>query len=101
GDRTEIGWMVYHDIIVKPAGKLSGNARIALFGTPGYNSRIYAFENDVLYAYSFPLYHNKGIRTYLNLRYRLGRRMDVWLRYATFVYRGVEEVGSGLDAIDG
>jgi len=102
GDVTEIGWMAYQDVIFKPmAGKLSGNARIALFGTPGYNSRIYAFENNVLYAYSFPLYHNYGIRTYLNLRYRFGRRMDVWLRFATFVYRGAEEVGSGLDTIEG
>ncbi|WP_353195477.1 hypothetical protein [Parapedobacter defluvii] len=102
GDATEIGWMVYQDIIFKPMnGNLSGNARIALFSTPGYNSRVYAFENDVLYAYSFPLYHNDGVRAYVNLRYRFGRKMDVWLRYATFIYRGVEEVGSGLDAIEG
>lgn len=102
GDVTEIGWMAYQDVIFKPmAGKLSGNTRIALFGTPGYNSRIYAFENNVLYAYSFPLYHNDGIRTYLNLRYRFGRGMDVWLRFATFVYRGAGEVGSGLDTIEG
>lgn len=102
GDATEIGWMFYQDVIFKPmTGKLGGNARIALFGTPGYNSRIYAFENDVLYAYSFPLYHNDGIRTYLNLRYRFGGSMDVWLRYASFIYLGVEEIGSGLDAIEG
>lgn len=102
GDVTETGWMAYQDVLFKPmAGKLSGNARVALFSTPGYNSRIYAFENDVLYAYSFPLYHNDGIRTYVNLRYRFGRKMDVWLRYATFIYRDVDEVGSGLDAIDG
>lgn len=102
GDPTEIGWMAYHDVIFKPMnGRLSGNVRMAWFGTPGYNSRIYAFENDVLYAYSFPLYHNRGIRTYANLRCRFGRKMDLWLRYATFVYRGVDEVGSGLDAIEG
>ncbi|MBK1441847.1 helix-hairpin-helix domain-containing protein [Parapedobacter sp. ISTM3] len=102
GEASELGWMVYHDLIFKPmSGRLSGNARIALFGTPGYNSRIYAFENDVLYAYSFPLYHNNGLRTYVNLRYRFGRKTDVWLRYATFIYRGIEEIGSGLDLIEG
>ncbi|GGG86284.1 hypothetical protein GCM10007415_19750 [Parapedobacter pyrenivorans] len=102
GDVTELGLMVYHDVIYKPMhARLSGNMRLAVFGIPGYNTRIYAYENDVLYAYSFPLYHNDGIRAYLNLRYRFARKMDIWLRYATFVYRDVTEVGSGLDAIAG
>ena len=102
GEEDELGWMAYHDVIYKPLnGRLSGNMRIAVFGTPGYNSRMYAYENDVLYGYSFPVYHQHGIRTYVNTRWRLGRRVDLWLRYATFIYRGVEEVGSGLDLIDG
>src|SRR5690606_14964502 len=102
GDATEMGWIAYQDVIFKPmAGRLSGNVRIAVFDTPGYNSRIYAFENNVLYAYSFPLYHNSGIRTYINMRCRVARKVDVWLRYATFIYRGVEEVGRGLGTIEG
>jgi len=102
GRSAELGWMVYHDVIYKPvSGRLSGNMRLAMFGIPSYDSRMYAYENDVLYASSFPVYHNDGIRTYINMRYRFGRRMDVWLRYAIFVYRGMEEVGSGLDAITG
>ena len=99
---AELGWMAYHDIIYKPlSGRLSGNIRVAVFGTPSYNSRMYAYENDVLYGYSFPVYHNRGIRTYLNTRFRLGRRLDLWARYATFIYRGADEVGSGLDLIAG
>ena len=102
GSATELGFMAYHDVIYKPLnGRLSGNMRVAVFGTPGYNSRMYAYENDVLYGYSFPVYHNDGIRTYVNARYRISRRLDLWLRYATFIYRGVDEVGSGLDAIAG
>src|SRR5690606_26578984 len=49
---AEKGYLVYQDVIYKPQGMFSGNARIALFKTDGYNSRIYAFENDVLYASS-------------------------------------------------
>lgn len=101
-DATEVGWMVYQDVFWRPMiSRLSGNVRVALFGTPGYNSRIYAYENDVLYAYSFPMYHNKGMRAYANARYRIGRAADIWVRYAAFVYRGVDEVGSGLDLISG
>ncbi|WP_262249247.1 helix-hairpin-helix domain-containing protein [Parapedobacter soli] len=99
---SELGLMGYHDVIYKPlSGKISGNIRLAVFATPSYNSRIYAYENDVLYGYSFPMYHNNGIRTYANARYRIGRQVDIWLRYATFIYRGVDEVGSGLDVIAG
>jgi len=102
GEAIEMGWMVYQDFLYHPmAGKLSGNFRMAWFSTPGYNSRIYAFENDVLYGYSFPAYHNTGLRSYVNFRWRLWRKTDLWLRYATFIYRNVEEIGSGLDAIDG
>jgi len=72
-----------------------------MFGTPSYQSRIYAFENNVLYAYSFPVYHNRGMRTYANVRYRLRRKIDLWLRYATFIYWGVDEVGTGLNASTG
>ena len=102
GEATELGLMAYHDVIYKPLnGRLSGNMRLAVFGTPGYNSRMYAYENDVLYGYSFPVYHNNGIRAYVNARCRIGRRIDLWLRYATFIYRGIDEVGSGLDVIAG
>lgn len=101
-EQMELGFMLYHDVIYKPLnGKLSGNMRLAVFAIPSYNSRVYAYENDVLYGYSFPMYHNDGVRTYVNARYRISRQADVWLRYATFIYRGVDEVGSGLDVIAG
>ncbi|SEM15483.1 Helix-hairpin-helix motif-containing protein [bacterium A37T11] len=101
-EEPEIGYMMYQDILVKPPRlPLSGNIRLAYFNTDGYNSRIYAFENDVLYGYSFPLYQNQGLRYYANLRYRMGRKMDVWLRYACYKYFEQQEIGSGLDLIEG
>ncbi|MEC3881365.1 ComEA family DNA-binding protein [Parapedobacter sp. 10938] len=100
--KAELGLMAYHDVIYKPLnGKLSGNMRLAVFGIPSYNARMYAYENDVLYGYSFPVYHNNGIRAYVNARYRIGRNIDLWMRYASFIYRDLDEVGSGLDVIAG
>lgn len=101
GAMEEKGYMAYHDIIFKPLEKaISGNIRIAGFKTDGYNSRIYAFENDVLYGYSSPPYHNTGLRLYTNIRYRLQRNLDFWLRYASFLYED-KGVSSGLDYIAG
>lgn len=99
--KNETGLMVYQDILYKPMSSVfSGNVRLAVFNTDSYNSRIYAYENDVLYGYSFPAYANKGVRFYGNLRYRINRKMDVWIRYASFVFNE-HGIGSGLDAIAG
>lgn len=98
---AEKGYLFYQDVIYKPRGIFSGNARVALFKTDSYNSRIYAFENDVLYASSFPFYNNKGIRYYINLRCRIKRGLDFWCRYAASHYPSLQALGSALDRIEG
>ena len=100
--KKELGWMIYQDIIYDPMNsRFSGNMRIARFETPGFNTRIYAYENDVLFSYSVPAYQNKGLRFYVNGRYGFTRKMDIWVRYSLSKYRDLNEVGSGLDQISG
>ena len=100
--KAEYGLMIYQDIDYSPMfAKFSGNMRLAYFSTPSYNSRIYAYEDDVLYNFSFGMYSGKGFRTYLNLKYKLAKKINVWARYALFLYKDVETVGSGLDEIIG
>nr|WP_068891698.1 hypothetical protein [Pedobacter panaciterrae] len=102
GTADEFGYMAYQDLNYRPlSSKLSGNIRLAYFNTPSYNSRIYAYEDDVLYGSSFGAYNGKGIRTFANVRLRLLRKMDVWGRYAIYAYQHVEKIGSGLDEIEG
>lgn len=99
---SEQGFLMYQDIIFKPmTSRFSGNCRFALFDTPGFSSRLYAFENDVLYSYSVPAYHNKGMRFYANGRWRINRATDVWLRYAITSYTNLKSVGSGPEMIEG
>ncbi len=97
----EYGYLVYQDIVYKPlSGALSFTFRYALFDTD-YNTRIYAYENNVLYAYSIPAYFNRGTRTQLTVRYRIKKGIDLWLRWAQWHYNNVETIGSGLDEIQG
>lgn len=97
---AESGWMFYQDLFYQPMGaKLTGNLRLAYFHTDSYDTRIYAYENDVLFASSFPAFHNKGIRSYLNLRWKINRSLDIWSRYALSGYLNPENIGSGLDQI--
>jgi len=99
---SDFGFLSYQDIIYDPlSSKISGNIRFAIFDTSGFTSRIYAYENDVLYAYSIPAYQDRGLRCYANLRYTLRRGVDIWLRYAILSYSNRETVGSGRDMIQG
>ncbi len=99
---NENGWLVYQDINYKfSTFPLKINARIAFFDAP-YNARMYAYENDVLYAFSIPAYIGQGIRTYFTLKYTLIEGfLDVWLRYANFSYADRTTIGSNYDEIQG
>ncbi|WP_227256193.1 helix-hairpin-helix domain-containing protein [Pedobacter sp. MR2016-19] len=98
----EFGYLIYQDIDYSPMfAKLTGNIRFAYFNTPSYNSRIYAYEDDVLYSFAFGLYNGRGFRTYLNLKYNVIKKLNVWIRYGLFVYKDVETVGTYLDEIKG
>jgi len=102
GAKPEFGYMIYQDVDYSPMfAKLTGNIRLAYFNTPSYNSRIYVYEDDVLYSFSFGMYNGKGFRSYLNLKYNLAKKLNVWIRYAIFFYQGAETVGTYLDEIKG
>jgi hypothetical protein len=102
GDNAEKGFLTYFDILYKPLlKKYSGNIRIQYFETDGYNSRIYAYENDVLFYYSIPVFFNKGYKYYLNINYDLNSRFSFWLKWSQTIYNNVETIGSGLDEIPG
>lgn len=96
------GLLLYQDLFWRSLHKgLQANIRLAYFDTEGYNARLYAYESDVLYASSFPMYYDHGIRGYLNIRWRLSRQIDLWARYALTQYFDKETIGSGLDQIEG
>jgi len=96
------GFLTFFDFMYKPMLKpLSAVLRLQYFETDDYNSRIYAYENDILYGYSIPAFYDKGFRYYLNLNYDLAKNVSVWLRLAQTIYRERLTVGSGLDEIQG
>jgi len=77
------------------------SARMALFDTDDYENRQYAYERDVLYAFSIPAYSGVGTRQYVVLQYGLTRNIDFYAKYARSSYRDREVVSSGLEEIQG
>ncbi len=101
GPAAERGFLLYADLLYKPLLKpLSGSLRLQYFETDGYNSRLYAYENDVLYSYSIPVFSGKGYRYYINLNYDVSRRISLWLKVAQTYYLDREIISSGLDQIN-
>lgn len=99
---SENGYMIYHDIVYKPLSyPLALSVRYAIFDTEGWNSRIYAFESDVLYAFSIPAYYAKGTRFYVNVRYSPSSKIDIYIKYSRTYFSNINTIGSGLTLIEG
>lgn len=102
GPGRENGFLTFFDFIYKPLlSPYAANIRLQYFETDGYNSRLYAFENDVIYSFSIPLFYGKGYRYYINLNYDINKRLSLWARWAQSIYPGATSIGSGLDVIRG
>jgi hypothetical protein len=100
GGRPTQGLTIVQDIVLDFKWvKLSG--RFALFDTDDYENRQYVFEKDVLYSFSIPAYNGRGFRNYYMAQFNIGRKTDLWVRYAFTELRNRSTFGSGLDQIDG
>lgn len=99
---AEQGFLIFIDVIYKPLMKrFSGLMRLQYFETSSYASRLYAYENDVMYSYSIPVFFDKGYRYYFTINYDVSKKLGLWLRWAQTIYRDKERVGSGQDEIAG
>lgn len=94
------GYAMMQDLDFK-ISNLSLSTRFAVFDTEGQQNRQYAYERDVLYAFSIPAYSGRGIRNYLLLSYKASRQIDVWARLARTTFYDRTEIGTGLETIDG
>lgn len=72
---------------------------VAHFSTSSHTSRICAYDDNVLNGSGSGVYSGKGIRIFINARYRPAKEMDIWARYIILVYRQTRTIGSGLNEI--
>ena len=101
GKNSEEGFLMFTEGIFKSDFSLTASLRLQYFETGSYDSRIYAYENDVLFSYSIPAFFDKGLRYYCNINYDVNKKLAIWVRWAQTVYRNKNVIGSGLDEING
>jgi len=76
------GYLLSQDINYR-TGKsvLSFWLRYSIFRTDSWDSRIYSYENDLLYSYSIPALSGKGSRSYLMIKWDLSRHAELRIKY--------------------
>jgi Helix-hairpin-helix motif len=83
GTRKETGFLIFSDIFwAPPNSHFSFNTRLMSYETTSYTSRIYAFENDVMYYNIVPSFFGRGSLAYLNTRFSPGKKLQLFLKSA-------------------
>jgi hypothetical protein len=96
------GFFICQDVAYKPENKpFSLTFRYAIFDTDDYDSRVYAYENDVLYSFSVPALYGKGMRVYLLGKWRPFKSLTLYARIGSIIYTDRDEISSGLTLIEG
>ncbi len=99
--KTNSGFLIFQDIEWKPKSTLGFTARYMFFDIENYNSRLYAFEDDMLYTFTVPAFQNKGTRMYLLCKYKMAKNTAIWLRLAQTNYENINTISSGTEEIKG
>ena len=76
----DVGCLLYNDIAFRFYSGISLLMRMTCFDTDGYDTRIYCYENDVLYSYTSPAYYGSGYAFYILLKIPLFRNVDFWCK---------------------
>lgn len=95
---AEEGFLLYADLLYKPLLKpLSVVLRGQYFDANSYQSRIYAWENDLQYSFSVPFFYGKGYRFYTVIQYKYSRKLSGWLRYGITTFLDKELIINRLE----
>ncbi len=95
------GALVYQDVRVQAFPWLRVDTRLTLFRTDDYDSRLYAFENDLTGVFAIPALSGRGVRGYVLLAAEPVSGLVVQAKLASTWLRGVRRIGSGASEVEG
>ncbi len=101
GEEAEYGYLMYQDLRFTPGDKWTIDTRVTIFDTESYGSRLYQFENDLLYVLSNQLLFNQGQRMYLLLNYEPLSYLELWAKFGITIFENEQTISSGLNEIEG
>ena len=101
GEELELGYLLYQDLRLRINDKLRLDTRLSMFDTESFATRVYQFENDLLYVFSSQSFFDQGQRMYVLLNYEPFDFLELWAKYGITVYEDTQVIGSGLNRIEG
>jgi len=75
------------------------DGQASYFHTDDYDSRLYLTERTVLYGFGLPVLFGQGVRYSITNTIKLGKRINLDLKYALTNYANRHSIGSGLQEI--
>ncbi|MEX2455730.1 MAG: hypothetical protein WD381_00380, partial [Balneolaceae bacterium] len=96
-----LGYLIYQDIRYTPLDNLTIDARATMFDTDDFNSRVFQFENDLLYVLSNTALFDQGQRMYMVVNYRPKQWIQFWAKAGTTLYENRNTISTGLQEIQG
>lgn len=104
------GFLCFQDLQYSPMGKpYKASLRFQYFETDDYDTRLYTYENPVMYNASMPAFFNKGLRWMAGFQYKtsfhniIRRKLAcIWgLNISRSGYATGTVIGSGQDELPG
>lgn len=98
----ESGSAWFGDVLYQPMGsRWKGTARIQFFNTDSYNTRLYAYEQDLHPGTVIPMVYGQGFRVYITGQFKFSEHVALSFKIARSVYQSQEGIGSGNEMING
>ncbi|MGM0547151.1 MAG: ComEA family DNA-binding protein [Bacteroidota bacterium] len=101
GEDLELGYLLYQDLRLRINDELTLDTRLSMFDTESFATRVYQFENDLLYVFASQSLFDKGQRMYVLLNYEPLDFLELWAKFGLTVYEDTQVIGSGLNQVEG
>jgi len=95
------GSLFFQDVRFYLFDRLRFDTRYTYFDTDGFGSRVYQFENNLLYVLSNTMLFDRGHRMYVLLNYNAADWLDFWFKISTTIYENRDVISSGNLQING
>ena len=101
GEPTQTGGLLFNDVRWTVRDGLRLDARLTVFSTDGFDSRLYTYENDLTGVFAVPVLFGRGARTYLFVTAEPLAGIQVQAKVGTSLFRDRRSIGSGANRIEG
>lgn len=96
------GWMIAQSIGWKPVDiPVQTDFYVAGFQTDDYQTRIYSYEKNILYAFNMPSFYGKGVRLALSFRWDIVKQLSLSAKFGYTYYADRNLIGTDLEEIEG